>query len=70
MSQMPDTHQVLLRTMLQYEIDNWIDINIKECEDFLGSDHKDHKLWLAVDGEIKKLELVRNYLQERIKVLT
>lgn len=67
---MPDTHKVLLKTMLQYEIDNWINPNINECEYFLGSDHKDHRLWLSVQAEIEKLETIKKYLQERVKVLT
>lgn len=70
MSQMPDTHRVLLRTMLQYEIDNWIDPNVNECLEFLEKSNIDNlNTGSNIVSSVEFLLKVKEYLTDRIKVL-
>ena len=53
-----DTHRQLLRTMLQFEIDNYINPKIKEI----------NERRIARDDEINLIG-AKNYLENRIKAL-
>lgn len=55
--EMPDTHKVLLKTMLQYELDNFVLIRINETTNYKT---EEFRLLLEICG----------YLTSRIKELT
>lgn len=57
MSQMPDTHQVLLKTMLQYELDNFLHIKMRQTTNYKTDEYR-----MMLD--------VQDYLIKRIKELT
>lgn len=54
---LPDTHQVLLKTMLQYELDNFLLIKMRNTDDYKTDEYR-----LMLD--------VQEYLCKRIKELT
>lgn len=54
---MPDTHKVLLKTMLQYELDNFLLIKMHQTNDYKTDDFR-----AMLD--------VQEYLIKRIKELT
>jgi hypothetical protein len=63
---MPDTHRQLLRTMLQYEIDNWIDPYIKNLIDGKSLYDKYSKDDIST---IQYLLDARKYLAGRVEAL-
>lgn len=57
MDDMPDTHKVLLKTMLQYELDNFLNIKMHQTTNYKTDEYR-----MMLD--------VQDYLNKRIKELT